>query len=145
MIIGSRLVRAAEEAGSPEAAAEAVARFLRETRVALAGNLPAAMGMVVTLFLALGAMTVSYAFGQGGPVAGIVFLWCSSSARISAWSSSKSSAPFLGAAALRRGWRSPRGLRLEDERSLAGGVRRPPGRRPGRRSGPVRPRYPTRS
>ncbi len=32
------------------------------------------MGMVVTLFLALGAMTVSYAFGQGGPVAGIVFL-----------------------------------------------------------------------
>jgi hypothetical protein len=32
------------------------------------------MGMVVTLFLALGAMTVSYAFGQGGPVAGLVFL-----------------------------------------------------------------------
>jgi hypothetical protein len=31
------------------------------------------MGMVVTLFLALAAMTVSYAFGQGGPVAGIVF------------------------------------------------------------------------
>jgi hypothetical protein len=30
--------------------------------------------MVVTLFLALGAMTVSYAFGQGGPVAGLVFL-----------------------------------------------------------------------
>jgi hypothetical protein len=32
------------------------------------------MGMVVTLFLALAAMTVSYAFGQGGPVAGLVFL-----------------------------------------------------------------------
>jgi hypothetical protein len=31
------------------------------------------MGMVVTLFLALAAMTVSYAFGQGGPVAGVVF------------------------------------------------------------------------
>jgi hypothetical protein len=31
------------------------------------------MGMVVTLFLALAAMTVSYAFGQGGPVAGLVF------------------------------------------------------------------------
>ena len=31
------------------------------------------MGMVVTLFLALAAMTVSYAFGQGGPVAGMVF------------------------------------------------------------------------
>jgi hypothetical protein len=31
--------------------------------------------MVVTLFLALGAMTVSYAFGQGGPVAGLVFLF----------------------------------------------------------------------
>jgi len=29
--------------------------------------------MVVTLFLALAAMTVSYALGQGGPVAGIVF------------------------------------------------------------------------
>ena len=31
------------------------------------------MGMVVTLFLALAAMTLSYAFGQGGPVAGMVF------------------------------------------------------------------------
>jgi hypothetical protein len=31
------------------------------------------MGMVVTLFLALAAMTFSYALGQGGPVAGIVF------------------------------------------------------------------------
>jgi hypothetical protein len=30
--------------------------------------------MVVTLFLALAAMTLSYAFGQGGPVAGMVFL-----------------------------------------------------------------------
>ncbi len=37
VIIGSRLVRAAGEAGSSEAAAEAVAAFLRETRVALAG------------------------------------------------------------------------------------------------------------
>jgi hypothetical protein len=32
------------------------------------------MGLVVTLFLALAAMTVSYAIGQGGPVAGLVFL-----------------------------------------------------------------------
>lgn len=32
------------------------------------------MGMVVTLFLALAAMTLSYAFGQGGGVAGLVFL-----------------------------------------------------------------------
>jgi prepilin signal peptidase PulO-like enzyme (type II secretory pathway) len=31
------------------------------------------MTMVVTLFLALAAMTLSYAFGQGGPVAGMVF------------------------------------------------------------------------
>ena len=31
------------------------------------------MGMVVTLFLALAATTISYAFGQGGPVAGMVF------------------------------------------------------------------------
>lgn len=31
------------------------------------------MGMVVTLFLALAAMVLSYAFGQGGPVAGMVF------------------------------------------------------------------------
>jgi hypothetical protein len=31
------------------------------------------MGMVVTLFLALAAMTVCYALGQGGPVAGLVF------------------------------------------------------------------------
>ncbi len=32
------------------------------------------MTLVVALFLALAAMVVSYAFGQGGPVAGIVFL-----------------------------------------------------------------------
>ena len=31
------------------------------------------MGMAITLFLALAAMTISYAFGQGGPVAGMVF------------------------------------------------------------------------
>jgi len=31
------------------------------------------MGMVVTLFLALAAMIVSYALGQGGPIAGMVF------------------------------------------------------------------------
>ncbi len=31
------------------------------------------MGLVVTLFLALAAMAISYAFGQGGPVAGLVF------------------------------------------------------------------------
>jgi tryptophan synthase alpha chain len=37
VIIGSRLVRAAAEAGTGEAAAEAVGSFLRETRVALGG------------------------------------------------------------------------------------------------------------
>jgi tryptophan synthase alpha chain len=37
VIIGSRLVRAAAEAGGAEGAAEAVGDFLRETRVALAG------------------------------------------------------------------------------------------------------------
>jgi tryptophan synthase alpha chain len=37
VIVGSRLVRAAGEAGSPSAAADAVAAFLSETRVALAG------------------------------------------------------------------------------------------------------------
>jgi prepilin signal peptidase PulO-like enzyme (type II secretory pathway) len=31
------------------------------------------MGMVVTLFLALAAMVISYALGQGGPIAGMVF------------------------------------------------------------------------
>lgn len=31
------------------------------------------MGMVVTLFLALAAMVLSYALGQGGPIAGMVF------------------------------------------------------------------------
>jgi tryptophan synthase alpha chain len=36
VIVGSRLVRAAGEAGSTQAAAEAVGRFLRETRAALA-------------------------------------------------------------------------------------------------------------
>jgi tryptophan synthase alpha chain len=36
VIIGSRLVRAAGEAGSPQAAARAVSEFLRETRAALA-------------------------------------------------------------------------------------------------------------
>ena len=35
VIIGSRLVRAAAEAGSPEAAADAVGTFLRDTRAAL--------------------------------------------------------------------------------------------------------------
>ena len=29
--------------------------------------------MVVTLFLAIAALVVSYALGQGGPVAGLVF------------------------------------------------------------------------
>jgi len=37
VIVGSRLVRAAGEAGSPQAAADAVAGFLAEARVALAG------------------------------------------------------------------------------------------------------------
>jgi len=37
-IIGSRLVRAAGEGGSPQAAAEAVGSFLRETRAALASG-----------------------------------------------------------------------------------------------------------
>jgi tryptophan synthase alpha chain len=37
VIIGSRLVRAAGEGDSPEGAADAVASFLSETRVALAG------------------------------------------------------------------------------------------------------------
>ena len=37
VIVGSRLVRAAGEAGGAEAAAQAVGDFLRETRVALAG------------------------------------------------------------------------------------------------------------
>lgn len=31
------------------------------------------MTLVVTLFLALAAMVISYAFGQGGPIAGMVF------------------------------------------------------------------------
>jgi tryptophan synthase alpha chain len=37
VIVGSRLVRAAAEAGGAEAAADAVGSFLRETRVALSG------------------------------------------------------------------------------------------------------------
>lgn len=37
VIIGSRLVRAAGEAGGPDAAAEGVGSFLRDTRVALSG------------------------------------------------------------------------------------------------------------
>jgi hypothetical protein len=32
------------------------------------------MTLVVTLFLALAAMVVFYAIGQGGPVAGMIFL-----------------------------------------------------------------------
>jgi hypothetical protein len=31
------------------------------------------MTLVVSLFLALSAMVISYAFGQGGPIAGLVF------------------------------------------------------------------------
>ena len=31
------------------------------------------MTLVVSLFLALVAMVISYAFGQGGPIAGLVF------------------------------------------------------------------------
>lgn len=38
VIVGSRLVRAAGEAGGPEAAAEAVGSFLRETRIALVNS-----------------------------------------------------------------------------------------------------------
>jgi tryptophan synthase alpha chain len=38
VIIGSRLVRAAGEPGAPDAAADAVGSFLRETRTALAGT-----------------------------------------------------------------------------------------------------------
>lgn len=38
VIVGSRLVRAAAEAGSPQAAAEAVGAFLREARAALANE-----------------------------------------------------------------------------------------------------------
>ncbi len=38
VIIGSRLVRAAGEGGSPQGAADAVASFLSETRVALAAG-----------------------------------------------------------------------------------------------------------
>jgi hypothetical protein len=32
------------------------------------------MTLVVSLFLALAAMVVSYSIGQGGPIAGLVFL-----------------------------------------------------------------------
>jgi hypothetical protein len=32
-----------------------------------------AVTLVVTLFLALAATVVAYAFGQGGPVAGLIF------------------------------------------------------------------------
>ena len=31
------------------------------------------MGMTITLFLALAAAILSYALGQGGPIAGMVF------------------------------------------------------------------------
>lgn len=31
------------------------------------------MGIVITFFLALAGMTISYALGQGGPIAGMVF------------------------------------------------------------------------
>ncbi len=74
VIVGSRLVRAAGEGGSPRGAADAVAELpQRDARRPRRVESAAAMGMVVTLFLALAAMTVSYAFGQGGPVAGLVF------------------------------------------------------------------------
>jgi prepilin signal peptidase PulO-like enzyme (type II secretory pathway) len=43
------------------------ARFSRLVRIP-------GVTLVVTLFLALSGMVVSYAFGQGGPVAGLVFL-----------------------------------------------------------------------
>jgi hypothetical protein len=32
------------------------------------------MQLVVSLFLALAGMVISYALGQGGPVAGLIFL-----------------------------------------------------------------------
>ena len=76
VIIGSRLVRAAGEGGSPRARRRRGRRLpqrdARRPRRRASGS-PRRMGMVVTLFLALAAMTVSYAFGQGGPVAGMVF------------------------------------------------------------------------
>ncbi len=46
VIIGSRLVRAAGEAGSPRAAADAVAAFLRETRLALAARSSESQGPI---------------------------------------------------------------------------------------------------
>ena len=62
------------------------------------------MGMVVTLFLALAAMTLSYALGQGGPIAGMVFftvLFIGAAIRVVAPQPSP-------AWRLRRGSRSPR-------------------------------------
>ncbi len=32
------------------------------------------MALVVSLFIGLVAMVISYAFGQGGPVAGLIFV-----------------------------------------------------------------------
>jgi hypothetical protein len=43
------------------------------------------MALVVSLFLAIAAMTISYAIGQGGPVAGTVFcavLFCGALLRV---------------------------------------------------------------
>ena len=56
-----------------DAAAEAVAAFLPRHASPSPGRITAAWDWWSRFFLALAAMTVSYAFGQGGPVAGLVF------------------------------------------------------------------------
>ena len=80
VIVGSRLVRAAGEAGSaagrgrggrPSSCATPSLRSPRRPVLRLGFR---RMGLVVSLFLALAATTVGYAWlGQGGGVAGLIF------------------------------------------------------------------------
>ena len=125
VIIGSRLVRAAGEAGSPRGAADAVAELpRRDARRPRRVEFAAAMGMVVTLFLALAAMTVSYAFGQGGPVAGLVFF----TVLLIGAAITRSRAQVLGLRALSRRAQArvaitSQVLGLEHQRAVAGRVR----------------------
>ena len=77
VIIGSRLVRAAGEAGSPPRRPPTVVRVpARDARRPRRDRIRAAWHGRRTLS-ALAAMTVVYAWlGQGGPVAGLVFFRC---------------------------------------------------------------------
>ena len=126
----------------PRRSASFLQRDARRPRRLRSSRIRRRMGMVVTLFLALAAMTLSYALGQGGPVAGLVFFTRALHRRGDR--ASRSRRPRARDA--RPGSRPPRRYSASStRRPVAGGVRRFEEAPAGRRSAPPRPPGPTRS